>query len=209
MKPSVLFLIFYSGFLVAGAYILAFVPKGEEVYLLSALHTDYGDFFFKYFTHLGDGIAAIFFSLIFFAFRFYNGLLILSSYAVSGAVASVMKHFIFSDILRPINVLDVSRLKFVEGVEVHGAMSFPSGHTTSAFALFFALSLIFENKYWTVFFFLCAVLVAVSRMYLCQHFFIDTYTGSFIGIISCLICAYILEKFPSLREKRLVSFSEN
>jgi membrane-associated phospholipid phosphatase len=202
MKPSVYFLIFFSGYLFTGAYCLTFVPKGDEIYTLSALHTPVTDFFFKYFTHLGDGIAAVIIAAILFVFRFYDGVLVLLSYSLSGLTASVLKRFVFEESLRPINVLDVSRLTFTEGVEVHGTMSFPSGHTATAFALFFCLSLMTKNRYVALLFFVLAFLVGLSRMYLLQHFFADTYAGALLGVMSVVISVLILNKFPALKKKK-------
>jgi membrane-associated phospholipid phosphatase len=195
-------MIFFAGYLFTGAYCLTFVPKGDEVYLLSSLHTPATDFFFKYFTHLGDGIAAILIAAVLFVFRFYNGVLVFLSYTLSGLTASLLKRFVFEESLRPINVLDVSRLSFAEGVEVHGTMSFPSGHTTTAFALFFCLSLMTKSRYAALFFFISAFLVGVSRIYLLQHFFADTYAGALIGMVSVFISVVILDKFPALKGKK-------
>jgi membrane-associated phospholipid phosphatase len=64
--------------------------------------------------------------------------------------------------------------------------SFPSGHATSAFAIFLAVALISGNRYVKVLCFIFACLVAFSRVYLSQHFLIDIIAGSMIGCIGTL-----------------------
>jgi len=76
-------------------------------------------------------------------------------------------------------------LIFVEGVRVNsGANSFPSGHTMSGFALFAFVAFCAPRKKWgAVLFFLLALLVGFSRIYLTQHFFEDVYLGAIVGVL--------------------------
>lgn len=60
--------------------------------------------------------------------------------------------------------------------------SFPSGHSTSAFCLFFCLCIISPKVWQKIFFFCLAILIGFSRVYLSQHFFEDIYVGSIIGV---------------------------
>jgi membrane-associated phospholipid phosphatase len=62
-------------------------------------------------------------------------------------------------------------------------MSFPSGHTTSAFTAAVVLTYITPRKAWGLLFFVFAVLVGYSRMYLSEHFFEDVVGGSAIGVL--------------------------
>ena len=80
----------------------------------------------------------------------------------------------------------------MEGVEISEYHSFPSGHSTSAFALFFCLSLLAKNHYVKVFTALCAIAVAYSRVYLSQHFLQDIIAGSFVGISVGFIFYYFM-----------------
>ncbi len=86
-------------------------------------------------------------------------------------------------------------LHFVEGVELHKMMSFPSGHTTSIFALMTFFAIITKNKNWSVVYLLIACLGAYSRMYLSQHFLEDLLAGSFIGLVSTFLLMSIIPTF--------------
>lgn len=66
--------------------------------------------------------------------------------------------------------------------------SFPSGHTTVAFAMMFALSYIFPK--YRLCLFLFAALIGISRIVLGVHFLSDVIFGAFIGVF----ITYILKK---------------
>lgn len=61
--------------------------------------------------------------------------------------------------------------------------SFPSGHATGVFACMSIGAYLSQNRtwVWTLLFFLIAVIVAFSRLYLMQHFWLDILCGSFVG----------------------------
>lgn len=74
--------------------------------------------------------------------------------------------------------------------------SFPSGHTAGAFSIFTLLAMILQgrNKIWGLHFFLLALCIAFSRMYLAVHFFADVYAGSIIGTSLTFMTLYFLER---------------
>lgn len=153
------------------------------------------DNFFKYFTHVGDGIFAVIIAIFIFLFNKRNGIFILSTYIVSGLFTSFLKNYFYSDVNRPHFVFGYFvqhiKLKYIEGVEMVGQNSFPSGHSTSAFALFTCLALITENKLLKVIFFIIALMAAFSRTYLSQHWLVDVTFGSLIGTITAVIFYFI------------------
>ena len=61
---------------------------------------------------------------------------------------------------------------------------------TFAFCLFTFLALISPYKKLNVVFFTMAIIVAYSRIYLAQHYFIDTYAGAIIGILTAFVIYY-------------------
>ena len=144
------------------------------------------DVFFKYFTHLGDGVFCISGGILMLFWSRTKGILILLSYAVSGILAQLIKNFGFPKEPRPAEYFAkmMNSLHTVSGVELSHWNSFPSGHTTSAFA-FFALIAVWVKH--PMLKFLClsvAVTVAFSRMYLLQHFLVDVYVGSLLGTLT-------------------------
>ncbi len=74
--------------------------------------------------------------------------------------------------------------------------SFPSGHTEGAFCFLCFLSLLLPKGYraWGALFFVIALSVGYSRIYLTAHFFADVYAGSIIGVVMCTIIFSILKK---------------
>mgnify|MGYP000920111285 CR=1 FL=1 len=91
-----------------------------------------------------------------------------------------------------INVLKDYKLNFVDGVEILNYHSFPSGHTTFAFAIFTSFAFIYQKPLQQIFFLFCALLVAFSRIYLLQHFLRDTIVGSMIGFVCAFVLFYML-----------------
>jgi membrane-associated phospholipid phosphatase len=77
---------------------------------------------------------------------------------------------------------------------MHKQFSFPSGHSTTVFAIATLLSLFYKSPRISVFLVIISSLTAFSRVYLSQHFIQDVLAGSFFGIVSSLLVYYYLEK---------------
>ena len=92
--------------------------------------------------------------------------------ASSALVAELMKRFVGRP--RP-SILDGA---IIVGHQSSG-FSFPSSHTLSAFAGFVILASFFPK--WRVPFFLLAILIAFSRIYLGHHFPLDVVAGGLLG----------------------------
>ena len=74
--------------------------------------------------------------------------------------------------------------------------SFPSGHTTAAFAAMTAVYLTGNRKYsWTAFIF--AFLMGISRIYLAVHFPSDVLGGVIVGLFAGIVGTLIASKLPS------------
>jgi membrane-associated phospholipid phosphatase len=191
--------IFFIGcllyFVVAG--LLVFKLGKEESFLIFNRHyiPILGQFY-RYYTHIGDGFFVIALCVVLLFVRYYYSLLILICYAVPSVIVQILKRIVFPDASRPLKFYTWEKpyqLNLTEGVDVAINNSFPSGHTTSAFALFFCISIIVKNQYLRFLFLVMAINSAISRVYLCEHFFVDTLAGAVISVTLCVPIIYYLE----------------
>jgi membrane-associated phospholipid phosphatase len=161
---------------------------------INQFHSPFQDTFFKYFTNVGDGLFAglILFVLLFFI-NIRNIFIGLATFLISGFISQLIKKVAFFDELRPSKFFGSNELYLVPGELLHYYNSFPSGHSTTAFAMSMFLAYLFKKKYLQVTFAIIACLVAYSRVYLSQHFFIDVACGGIIGMTS-FICSYFIFK---------------
>lgn len=176
--------------------LLLILDHGDEVLWLNAHRHPVFDVFNKYWTFFGDGwiFAVVFLALITTRWRHAVSLVVLG--AVQLIVSAVLKRVIFKEVPRPkVFFAGKEPLVFIEGVRVHGHFSFPSGHTMTAFAIATFLALIIDDRRWSLLLLIMATLVAVSRIYLLQHFLVDVTAGSSIGIMLSMSVYMFLQQF--------------
>jgi len=180
--------------LVALSFLLIYGKAQSHIYATS-FHAQLTDELFKYLTLLGHGLFIVMLSFLISFIRLRWFFLILLSFIISGLLAQILKNFAFPGAMRPVAFFDgIYNLHIIHGVKMLRSHSFPSGHSASAFALFFALAHITRRWHWEIFFLLMAFAVAYSRVYLSQHFLIDILAGSFLGIISVVFSLMILKR---------------
>ena len=171
------------------------VSKAEIHMALNGYHTPFLDVFFKYYTEVGGWIPVAVAIIYFLFVKVKWGTLLSANLAVATLITSILKQLFRMP--RPklfFQELDIA-LPLVEGVKLHSTLSFPSGHTTACFALFFSLAL-FTKKSWLKFVcFIAACLGAYSRIYLSQHFLEDILAGSLISTITVVVVTSILIKY--------------
>jgi membrane-associated phospholipid phosphatase len=75
--------------------------------------------------------------------------------------------------------------------------SFPSGHSEGTFSFFCFCAMMLPSRYraWGLLFFVLAILVGYSRIYLAAHFFRDVYAGSTIGVASGTMAFVIMNHY--------------
>ena len=181
--------------------ILLVVPKAELHLALCQPHTRFLDVVIPAFTNLVDWLPYLVVLLLLF-YRAGWATFLASNLLLSTLIVQPIKHIIGAP--RPLtwfaeNMPDVS-LPLVEGVRMNYWLSFPSGHTTTFFVLFFSLSIILyaENikgkNILSLLCFLCASFGAYTRIYLSQHFALDIFAGILIAVCSTLVLYFFLVK---------------
>lgn len=183
--------VFLSGFglwlLVAGILLLLISPP-EEIFFFNAHRSPAADVLFRVCSSLGGETPGFLVTaVILLLWGSYRALLTVAPLGLSVSVLSyATKQFFAHD--RPLLFLRKARLLDlidpVEGVVLSGSNnSFPSGHTMTAFALcaFIAFCMP-QRRIAAAVLLLFAVLAAVSRIYLVQHFLKDVYLGSILGV---------------------------
>ena len=181
--------------------------KADTHLEFNSYHSSFFDIFFRYVTNLGDGVTAVLIVIILLVVKFRYAVIVGLANIISTGITQTLKHTLFSDVVRPKKFFEgIHDLYFVPGVDNYLYNSFPSGHSTCAFSLYFSLALIIENKRYKLLLFVLAFLVGYSRIYLSQHFLEDVYAGSIIGVVTSFIVFYFIQKSKrGWLEKSLIS----
>ena len=197
-------------FLVLGAGIILFYERGDEILYFSSLHTPFFNQFFILITKLAEAPLFVFIALVALTTGLGRGMVLILTFLVNGVITQFLKIVVFTAEQRPVFFFkDKAELNIVPGIEQLSDHSFPSGHTSTAFAVMFMLSMFTKDKRWSYAYFTMALLVAVSRVYLMQHFFRDVYFGSLLGVVvaAFIFWFFVESKFYhslSWRNKKLV-----
>ena len=161
--------------------------------MLNSFHNPGLDVFFKLITYMGTLIPlGLGFAIVLLNIR--KGWYIVLSQIFAFLITQPFK-FGFAH-KRPALLFhehDVELPNVVDDVTLNTACnSFPSGHTSAAFALFTCFIAITPAKYrWLqITWLIMGWLVAYSRVYLSQHFAEDILFGSVIGVVASLL-AYV------------------
>lgn len=152
------------------------------------------DLIVPYATHIGDGLFAILLVVFFFFFKKKHSLILLLSFLISSGITQFLKQVVFPNVMRPIHYFQNDDcFHLVKGVVMHSQNSFPSGHATTCFAIFTSLAMFsLDNLRLQALLAISAILFALTRVYLSQHFLEDVLAGSFIGTITAfLVCQYL------------------
>lgn len=208
LKNNLSFLLPYFIFLLVGAVIIIVNSKAETHLSFNSFHNPFFDTLNTYTTYLGDGFTAALLILMMLAVKYRYFIIAAISNVISALVAQGLKQFIFDDVVRPKKFFEgLQQLYFVPGIDNHMFNSFPSGHTTCAFALYFSFALMVEKKFYKFLLLFLALLTGYSRIYLSQHFFEDVYAGSIIGVTTALMVFYFVQKKNhAWMERSIVNF---
>ncbi|WP_295655632.1 phosphatase PAP2 family protein [uncultured Mucilaginibacter sp.] len=161
--------------------IKALYSKEVIYYTVNSWHFAFGDVIFPLFTDMGDGLFVVAIALVALAYNYRVGFLLATSYSITSLVAQALKRIIRTP--RPMAYFHgTGHMYLVKGIPMLNSLSFPSGHTISAFSAAVVLTYITPKKQWGLFYLLIAILIGYSRMYLSEHFFEDVVGGSAIGL---------------------------
>lgn len=179
--------------------LLANSSQGDALIAINKARTPFWDVFFKIGTHFAEPVAYLAVILIVSAFSFRKGIFVIVTGIFAGVASGILKA-IFAQ-ARPM------RWFFDNHEEIWHSLShfeeawrswapdssFPSGHATSAFALYSFLALNARSRKLAVSL-LCfglAVMVGLSRMYLLYHFLRDVTAGAMLGLFLGILVYYL------------------
>lgn len=194
LQPILPFLLPTIILVIVLSILLLTFPKDQLHLLLCQPHTSLLDRVVPIFSNLVDWLPYLTVVLL-LLYRAGWSTFLASNLLLTTLIVQPIKHIVHAP--RPLtwfaeNYPDIT-LPLVEGVKMNYWLSFPSGHTTTFFALFFCLSIIIcmENlkgkNILSVVCFLLATFGAYTRIYLSQHFTLDILFGIFIALFSTLI----------------------
>lgn len=179
--------------------VLVSFTRLEQMTWVNVRHAFWADYTFRFLTSLAEVFLPIALAIYFYNRHRAFFVPFLTSYAVSTLIIQGIKHLIFPNALRPIAYFANLHLSWylVPGVDVHTQNSFPSGHTSAAWFMFFWFALLGKSRLWGLFMALAAIGVAYSRLYLMQHFPIDVTFGAGIGFLSSALVYYFMLYKPN------------
>lgn len=83
------------------------------------------------------------------------------------------------------------------------SLSFPSGHTSSAFTFAMAITMVLKKKGVAIPAFIFAFLMGISRIYVGVHYPTDVIVGAFVGILYAVIGYFIFAKLYEVVEPKI------
>ena len=198
LKRIRVFFILYLILLCCCLIIKLIFTKEEIYFAVNTRYSDWADFIAPYITDLGNGWAVVALSAVAVLFNYRVAFLLVTTFVITSLSVQAAK-FIF-DAPRPKLYFkdQLSKLRFVKGVEILSHNSFPSGHTLTAFATGVLITYLVKNKGWGILLFLLAVMVGLSRMYLSEHFFEDVVGGSVMGVFLTIFWISYIDSKPFL-----------
>lgn len=177
------------------ALCLLLFDKGELVLWFSHHQTELGDFLMKHLTIMGDGMLFVPFILSTLFISYRHAISAVMSGLILTTFINIMKGFFFRDEPRPREYFKYMEppLNLVDGVDVHLLHTFPSGHAATAAAILFLTALFAKRDIVTWICIVFAWLIAITRVYLAQHFMLDVVFGHLFGCGAALI-AFVVTK---------------
>jgi len=169
---------------------IATTPYGALNILLSKHYSSDWGFIFRYYTYFGEEWLLVPVGLILIVIiQKWDFVIRLTATFLLNTLITVPVKFLLFETERPKLALQKFHLVFTEGVDVHQYNSFPSGHSSAAFAMALAVAFWFNDKAISIIVIIMAIGVGLSRIYLQQHFVEDVMGGSVIGLIAATLAS--------------------
>ena len=178
-----------------GALFILFQDKLDFQKKINQLGNPVLDLVMRNLTYAGDGLFAVLVFIVLLFIRIKTALIALISFALTAGIVQLLKHTVFDTMKRPYYFLqsDVN-FRIIEDLTYHSSNSFPSGHSASIFAICTVIAYQYKSKLSIqLLLVVIAVLVALTRVYLCQHFLQDIIAGSLIGTLISYYTSFFLE----------------
>jgi membrane-associated phospholipid phosphatase len=196
MSPRNKVVIYYlSGLIFFEAVVLTYIfslDRMGQMSLINSFYSTWADLFFKIIT---SG-AEITIPVLFLGYLIWKKSDLLKPYLISYIFSTVLVQFlklvVFKEALRPLAYFKGQAYSWhlVQNLLIHEYNSMPSGHTSAAWFMCFWISLAAKKPWITLLMVSYAMLVAYSRVYLFQHFPVDTAVGAMIGTGVSLLVYY-------------------
>lgn len=177
--------------------------QGDTLVAINTFRTPLLDVFFRVGTHFAEPVAYLGVFIIVSAFSYRKAVLSVLAGTVAGVLSGALKYYFSHP--RPMrwfydNYQEIwHSMNQFEGVYRNWSetTSFPSGHATSAFALygFLAFNATRGKKRVQLICLGFAIMVAVSRMYLLYHFQRDITAGALLGLLVGIVVYLLKERF--------------
>jgi membrane-associated phospholipid phosphatase len=173
-------------FALVGGIVVWQTDKASAIFFFSEHRSAFLDWAFKAITRMGEGPVYFVVAIAALMVRVRWAILVaVTGLSVMGLSKLLKSYF---EVFRPYSFFAkqnlLEKINMVAGVDLHvGTTSFPSGHAMSAFAFYSLLVFLLPaKKRYVAILFLLALLVAISRVYLVQHFWADVYAGGVMGV---------------------------
>jgi membrane-associated phospholipid phosphatase len=193
------FLFPFLFWVIAGGILLINFNAEDMFFYVNTHNTPLADTLLYYTTWMGEGYFIIPVLLLVLAWPAYRNWW----YVFTAILCNLIPFFIqqslksFFDAPRPLNYFHhATWIHLSPNWPVLLWRSYPSGHSEGAFCFFCFLSLLLPVRYrgFGLAFFILAMAVGYSRVYLAAHFFADVYTGSIIGAVMCTLIYSVMDK---------------
>lgn len=182
-------------FIIISASFVFMGNHGDAIIWLSERRTSALNSFFKIITRVGEEWSYVILLIILLCYKFRYALMVLLLAILVPLVSLTLKNIFAQP--RPKRFFTENKifesLNIIDGIELYTAnTSFPSGHTISAFAVMgFAAFAFREYKMISYVLIVLSIAVALSRVYLVQHFLLDVCVGAALGSFVALLTSWV------------------